>query len=197
MLNRTGNTDGKVYVRTNGLASLANLQIFRLPAGVHNSTRAAYSTADCFSKLVQNLKVLRASYSAAAGNKNLCIHNICNVGNCLNNFHDLNILLVGNKSRIELLNLCLSSSLSRKLLQNAGTNGSHLRAEIRAGNGSDCISTECRTCHKKLTVLLLLTRRGNKRKISDIKLRTVSSKARMDTCTNTRAKVTANGSSAD
>ena len=42
MLNCTGDTDCKVYMRTNGLTGLSNLQVFGLPASIYNCTGAAY-----------------------------------------------------------------------------------------------------------------------------------------------------------
>ena len=42
VLNCTGDTDCKVYMRTNGLTGLSNLQVFGLPASIYNCTGAAY-----------------------------------------------------------------------------------------------------------------------------------------------------------
>ena len=197
MLDRTGDTDCEVYVRTNSLTSLSNLKIFRLPAGIYNCTRAAYGAANSLSKVIKKLEVLCASNSTATGNKDLCIHDISYVGYCLNDLKNLNVLVVRSEARVELDNFCFSASLTVKLLHNAWTYCSHLRTEFRASDCSDCVTAECRTGHKELTMFLLFTRHSNKREISDIKLCAVSCKTCMDTCANTRTKVTANCCSTD
>ena len=53
------------------------------------------------------------------------------------------------------------------LLHNTRTYSSHLRTVVRARDRCDRVTTECRTCHKKLIVLLLLVQllrsAGNRR----------------------------------
>ena len=197
MLDRTGDTDCEVYVRTNSLTSLSNLKIFRLPTGIYNCTRAAYGTANSLSKVIKKLEVLCASNSTATGNKDLCIHDISYVGYCLNDLKNLNVLVVRSEARVELDNFCFSASLTVKLLHNAWTYCSHLRTEFRASDCSDRVAAECRTGHKELTMFLLFTRHSYEREISDIKLCAVCCKTCMDTCANTRAKVTTDCCSTD
>ena len=83
MLDRTGDTDCKVNVRTYCLTGLAYLKVFRLPACVNNRTGTAYRTAKYLCKVFQNLEVFRAANAASAGYQDLSIHDISYVGYCL------------------------------------------------------------------------------------------------------------------
>ena len=197
MLDSTGDTDCKVYVRTNSLTCLTYLKILRFPASIYNCTRAAYGTADSLCQIIQNLEVLRASYATAAGYKDLSIHDINGVGYSLNNFQNINIFVVLCESRIELSNNSFFASFLRSLLHNTRTNGCHLRTEIRASDGSDGVAAECRTSHKQLIVLCLSTRNRIHREIADIKFCTVCSQTCMDSSANTRTKVTTDCSCTD
>ena len=89
MLNCTGDTDCKVYMRTNGLTGLSNLQVFGLPASIYNCTGAGYSTANNLSQLLEHFEVLRCSNSTAAGYKDLGILDVYYVSYVLNNVKNL------------------------------------------------------------------------------------------------------------
>ena len=147
MLNRTGNTNCKVYVRTNGLAGLTNLQIFRFPARVNNCTGTAHRTAKHLCQIFQNLEVLRAADTTATGNKNLRIHNIHGIRNSFYHVENFNIFVVRCKSRIILFYNSLRTFDWLNFLHNACTNGCHLRTVIRTCDCSNRISAERRTRH--------------------------------------------------
>ncbi len=190
MLDRTGDTDCEVYMRTNGLTGLADLQILRLPACIYNCTGTAYCTAENSCKIIQKFKVLCRADSTATGYQNFCIHDIYCIRNSLNYFFDIYIFIIGFESRIVFNNLSLSTLYRIDFLHNAGTYGSHLRTVIGTCDGSDSISTECRTSHKKLIVLLLFSRNCNQREITNLKLCTVCCQTGSNSSRNGRTKVT-------
>ncbi len=196
MLDRTRDTDRKIYIRANSLSSLSNLQILALPAGIHNRTGAAHCTADRLSQIIKDLEILRASHTAAAGHENLSVHDIHCVGEVLDNLDDLHILVIRCESRIELLDHSLRALFLLQLLHNAGTYRRHLRTEIRTCDRRDRISTECRTCHEQLIVLLLLARNRIDREITDLKGCTVCCQSRVHSRGNSRSQVTADRCSA-
>src|SRR5699024_5308924 len=59
VLDRSGDTDCEVYLRTNSFTCLTNLQILRLPAVIYNRTGAGNGSADCLCQIVKQCKVLR------------------------------------------------------------------------------------------------------------------------------------------
>ncbi len=152
MLNRTGDTDREVNVRTNCLTGLSNLQILRLPAGIHYRTGAAYRTAEHFREIFQNLEVLRASYATAAGYENLRIHDINGLCYGLHDVENLHILVVRCKAGIELFHNCPGTLDRLDLLHNACTNRSHLRTVVRTCDRCDGVTAECRTRHQQLVM---------------------------------------------
>ena len=192
MLNCTGNTDCKIYVRTNCLTSLSNLKLFWKPSIIYYGTGAAYCTTDHISKILKDLEVLSTTYTTTTGYEDLSIHNIYGIRQFFNNIQDLNIFVVWCETRIVLNNLSLSTGNWINLLHNTRTNSCHLRTVVRASDCCDCVTTKCRTCHKKLVMLLLLIWNWIDWKITNLKYSTVSSKTCCNTCRNTRTKITTN-----
>ena len=173
MLDCTGNTDCKVYIRTNSLTCLTYLKLFWKPSVIYYGTGAAYSTTDHVSQILKHLEVLCASDTTATGYENLCIHDINGIRKLLNNVKNLNILVVRSKSRIVLNHLSLSTGNRINLLHYTRTNCCHLRTVVRTCDCCDGVTTKCRTSHKKLIVLLLLSRDCIQREITDFKYSTV------------------------
>ena len=194
MLNSTGDTDCEVDLRTNGLTGLSNLQILGLPAVIYNCTGAGYGTAQNFCQILQDLEVLCAAYSTSTGYQDLGIHDVNGIGYSLNDFLDGYVFVVRSKSGIVLFDHSLCTCDRSDLLHNAGTNGCHLRSVVGAGDGSDGVTTECRTGHQQLVVLLLLSGDSNEREITDLKYSTVSSQTGLNSCGNGRAEVTSDSS---
>ena len=105
--------------RTNSFTCLTNLQVLRLPAGIYNCTGAAYCSAESICQILEQLEVLCTAYATAAGYQNFCIHDIFNIGYSLYNLKNLNILVIGNKTGVELLDHCLCANNTFCLLHNA------------------------------------------------------------------------------
>ena len=190
MLNSTGDTDCKVDLGTNGLTGLSNLQILGLPAVIYNCTGAGYGTAQNFCQILQNLEVLCAAYSTSTGYQDLGIHDVNGIGYCLNDFLDSYIFVVRSKSGIVLFDHSLCTCDRSDLLHNAGTNSCHLRSVVRTCDGSDGVTTECRTGHQQLIVLLLLSGDSNEREITDFQYGTVCGQTGLNSCGNGRSKIT-------
>ena len=157
MLDSTGNAQSNVQLRMYGLASLTNLVVSRQPAGVDSSTGTANNAAEqasqLFSQLDAGVNVLgdttayRYNY-LSAGQVNQLL-------SFLNDLENLGLdVSLGQLESYRLNNYCVSLSLVvLALLQYARTNGSHLRTEARADNGSHQVTAECRTGHLQVAVL--------------------------------------------
>ena len=94
MLDRTGNTDCEVNMRTDSLTSLANLQFLRLPACINNCSGAGYCSTQNSSQIIQKLEVFSRTNTTAAGNKDLGSRDIRNLGDFLDNLFDCDIAVV-------------------------------------------------------------------------------------------------------
>ena len=197
MLDRTGDTDCKVYVRTNSLTCLAYLQIFRLPACIHNRTGAAHRSVQHCCQILEDLEVLGASHATSAGNQDLRIHDIHRIGNSLHHFQYFHILVIRCEARVVIDHFRFSACFSRSLLHNARANRRHLRTELGTCDRSDGVAAECRTSHQQLVMKLLSARNRVDREITDLKLRTVCSQTCMDPRGYTGAQVTSDSCRTD
>ncbi len=153
MLNSTGDTDCKVNLRTNGLTGLSNLQILGLPAIIYNCTGADTVPPITSARSSRILK-FSALPTPRPPDTRILASMISTVSDTalttsLNGY----IFVVRSKSGIVLIDTAFATCDRSDLLHNAGTNGCHLRSVVGAGDGSDGVTTECRTGHQQLVVL--------------------------------------------
>ena len=102
MLDCTGDTDCKVNLRANRLTGLADLERLRLPACIDNRTGAGNLSAENLCELVENLEVLGAAHTAAAGDQDLRVHDIDRITDLLHDLEDVHIAIVRLEARVEL-----------------------------------------------------------------------------------------------
>ena len=193
MLDCTGDTDCKVNLRANRLTGLADLERLRLPACIDNRTGAGNLSAENLCELVENLEVLCAAHTAAAGDQDLRVHDVDRIADLLHDLEDVHIAVVRLEARVELDKLKRSAVFLGSLLHNTGANRSHLRTVVRASDRRDRVAAECRTGHEKLVVLLgvFLACRNGEREVADLELRAVCRKAGLNTRRGARAEIAA------
>ena len=169
MLDCSWDTDCEVELWTYSLTCLTNLKLLWLPAWIYNGTWAWNLSAKYVCKILQKLEVLSRTNTTTTRYKNLCIHDILDVWNSLRNLKDLYISVIWCETWVVVDNLSLCTLNLVKLLHNAWTYSSHLRTVVWTCDCSDCVTTKCWTSHKKLIVLLLLSRDWVNREITDLK----------------------------
>ena len=162
----------------------AYLTLNRKPAILNNGTGTAYCSAKYICQILKKFEVFFASNTTTAGYQNLSICDIYCVSYRFHNIKNLNIFIVRSESRIVLDYFSFCTLNWVNLLHNTGTNGSHLWTVVWTCNRSDCITTKCRTCHKKLIWNGLLCHVIGE--ITNLKYCTVSSQTGCYTCGYTR-----------